>query len=150
LLSIVGGVLGFCFNCTTPLLEVFLKKADVSLVAKEALGFELFRMPETWMSIIGAFVGIGTGVFLYILYADRLGPTWAFLRKSFYVDDIYWNFIAKPLEALSKLIASVLEPKVFQGFISSITQTTQRAAHWLQQVQSGQIRSYVAWMVVGM
>lgn len=146
-LSIVGGFIGFAFS-RTPLLEGFLAEVGVTLAEKEPPG-GMLESPETWMSIFGGLAGLGAAALLYTKYADRLGHPLAILRKSFYIDGLYWKLIGAPLEALSKSVARFFEPKVFDGTIHAAVIGTQRIASMMQKVQSGQIRSYVAWMTVG-
>lgn len=146
ILSIFGGFLGYAFG-RTPVLESFLAKVGVTLAVPE--GNILFS-PETVMSVIGALLGVGTAAYIYTKYVDRLGPPVQVLKKSFYVDEIYWGMLGVPLKAISRFIAGFLEPKVFDGSIRGAVHATQGASYWLQHMQSGQIRSYVAWMAIGM
>lgn len=144
LLSIFGGFLG-AFS-SHPILEDFLHEADVNLAVPDhsLLSF------ETWLSIIGAFVGIGTAAFIYINYGVKIGThTFEFLKKAFYIDELYEGLFVKPIKKLSLFIDNVLEPYVFVGSIKALAQGTQGLAVLLQKIQSGQIRSYVAWMAVG-
>ena len=144
LLSIFGGFLG-SFSAH-PILEDFLHEADVNLAVPEVS----LLSPETWMSIIGAFVGIGAAAFIYLRYGERIGTrTFEFLRHAFYIDELYEDFFVIPLKKLSLFIDNVLEPYLFVGSIKAMAQGTQGIAVWLQKIQSGQIRSYVAWMAVG-
>lgn len=145
LLSIFGGFIG-SFS-THPVLEDFLEKSDVTLAVPDGSIFN----PETLMSILGAILGIGSAAYIYMRYGKEIGTkTWRFLKESFYIDEIYdWVFV-KPLKKFSRFIDSILEPDVFAGSIKSLAHSTQVIASWLQQVQSGQIRSYIAWMAVGM
>ena len=146
-LAITGGLLGFTFG-KTPLLEGFLAEVGVVLSQKEPAGGFLWS-PETWMSIAGAFLGVGSAAVLYTRYVDKLGPTLQVLKNAFYLDEIYWALIVVPIKALAKFINGFLEPKVFDGMINGAIVITQHVAKGLQGVQSGQIRSYVAWMLVG-
>ena len=144
LLSIFGGFIGAFFK--HPLLEDFLEEADVKLAVPD--GFII--TPETWMSIIGAIVGIGSAFLIYKRYGEQLHTrTFAFLRKSFFIDEIYNALFVKPLKWLSLLIDNIFEPEVFVGSIKALAHGTEGVASWLQRMQSGQIRSYVAWMAVG-
>lgn len=146
LLSIVGGFIGFAFGHTAPL-ENFLAKVGVTLA--EAMPENFLLEPDTLLSFTGAILGIGVAALIYTRYAGRLGKTWAVLKNAFYVNEMYnWLFVV-PLEALSSCIAYVIEPKIFDGSVHLAVQGTQDTAHRLQQFQSGQIRSYVAWMVLG-
>lgn len=146
-LSIVGGLLGYTFG-TTPLLEDFLNKLGITSAEHELHGGFVIT-PETWIAVSGAFLGVGAAVWMYKRSAKRLiGPV-TLLKESFYVDAFYQTCIVQPLEAMSRCIASVLEPKAFGGMIRVPVKGVQAAAQGLQHMQSGQIRSYLAWMVLG-
>lgn len=144
LLSIFGGFMGSVSK--HPILEDFLAQADVKLAVPD--GFIITA--ETIMSIIGAFLGIGVAAYLYSQYGKRIGTqTFTFLRKAFYIDEIYEALFVNPLKRLSLFIDNILEPHLFLGSIRNLARGTQTTATWLQRMQSGQIRSYVAWMAMG-
>lgn len=148
ILSIFGGFLGFSLS-QVPLLEKFLGEVGVTLAEEEPPG-ALLHSRETLMSIVGGLLGVFSALIIYAKFSDRIGNTIQVLRKSFYVNEIYDLLIVQPLKALSRFIAYFVEPRVFDGSIEGITQITQGTARGLQLVQSGQIRSYVAWIVLGM
>lgn len=147
-LAAIGGLLGFTLG-KTPILESFLKDVGITMAEREFSG-ELFYSPETWLSIAIAIAGVGSAWLLYTKYSDQLGTNIRLLRKSFYIDEIYDGVIVQPLKSLALLIDQFIEPKVFDHSIKYATQVTQKTAGVLQKIQSGQIRSYVAWMAVGM
>lgn len=143
LLSIFGGFLGFSFS-NSSVLESFLSKSDLAIGGNaNVLTF------VTWLSIIGAFLGVSTAVLLYTRFISWLKPTMKVLKRSFYIDELYDRAIVKPLEAFARFIANVLEPKFFDRTILLLTQSTRSISQKLQKMQSGQIRSYVAWMTLG-
>jgi len=147
LLSIVGGFLGCCDH--TSLLESFLAEVGITLIANDVGGgFLLTR--ETWLSIGGALLGVGSAAALYTSFRERLGLPATALHRAFFIDEIYSAAIVRPLETLAQFIAKTAELRLFQGSIDVMATATQRGAAALQQLQSGQIRSYVAWMVLGM
>lgn len=147
ILSIFGGFLGFSVGKPS-LLEDFLAKVGVTLANNEmSQGFHLST--AAWLSIFGAVMGVAASAAVYTKYADRLPSSAKLIKKSFYVDEIYWNGIVIPLKTLSKSIVDVIEPNVFDGFVTLTAQATQKGAKWFQRFQSGQIRSYIAWMAIG-
>lgn len=147
ILSIVGGLLGFTFR-KGPLLENFLAQVGVTVQEKELhSGFVL--TPETWLAVGGALAALVIAGLIYTRYLDKLGSTIQLLRKSFYIDEIYQMLVVNPLKGFSNVISGFLEPKVFGGSMRVAGQAAQGIAHGLQQMQSGQIRSYVAWMALG-
>ncbi len=147
ILSIVGGFLGFAFG-KPPLLEHFLLADDPTLDLHD-LNRSLQLSPETWLSIAAGLIGLTAGGLMYTRFYKQLGPRIQLLTNAFYLDQVYWFLFAVPLGALSKLVARFLEPIIFDGSIRMVVNTTQRDAVRLQRMQSGQIRSYVAWMLIG-
>lgn len=146
LLAIIGGFLGFSLN-SVPLLESFLDRSDVH-DPEISHGFHL--SPILWVSIIGAFLGVGAGYYLYSKgKTDTLTEPVPIFRRAFYFDELYWGAIAVPLAALARFISHVLEPSFFDGIIRTVSNGTQQIAGELQKIQSGQIRSYIAWMAIG-
>jgi NADH-quinone oxidoreductase subunit L len=146
-LAVIGGFLGYAFG-KTPILESFLGKAGITLGKHDPNGSFIFS-PETLMSVIGALLAIGLSAYLYTRHAERFRRPLNILNQAFYIDDFYSLLIVRPLKAVSRFIAYTFEPEFFDASIRSVVRKTQGTARWLQQVQSGQIRSYAAWMVVG-
>jgi len=144
-LSIFGGFLGSAVQ--HPVLENFLGEVSIKLAAPD----NQLLSGETWLSIIGGLVGIGSAAYLYIVYGDRLKTKSVdLLKNGFYIDAIYDKLIVIPLKMLAQFIDYILEPKLFLGTIKTLGNKTQGAAVWLQSMQSGQLRSYIAWMTLGM
>ncbi len=148
ILAIGGGFLGFAFG-KTALLEGFLAEVGVTLAEEEPPGGLLYS-PETLMSVVGGLLGVLVAAVLYTRFYNRLGNTITLLKNAFFINEIYWRCIVVPLHALARAIASFFEPRVFDGMIRATIHATQKMAVWLQRIQSGQIRSYVAWMTLGM
>lgn len=147
LLAIIGGLLGYSFG-ESPLLENFLKEIGITHIEMELKsGFVLTK--ESWIAITGAVLGVGLTAFIYTRYLKQLGPNIELFKRQFYLNEVYdWLFV-KPLKAISRAIASFFEPKLIEGLVRETIVVTQGAAMTLQQIQNGQIRSYIAWMVLG-
>ncbi|MDP1834718.1 MAG: NADH-quinone oxidoreductase subunit L [Chlamydiales bacterium] len=139
ILSIGGGLLGFA-------LKEFLAESGVTLAVQEH-GFEL-SIPMV-LALVGAIAGVVIGAIVYTRKVERLSPPLPVLKRAFFIDDLYWNGIAVPLRALGNVITRFFEPKVFDGSITVAAESAQDLSQNLQQLQSGQIRSYVAWIVMG-
>jgi len=125
-----------------------LAKVGVKLAVDEPIS-HLFLSPQTWLSIVGAVIGVMLSAYIYTRFADRIKRPILLFKHSFYVDDIYSAVFVRPLEAVSKLIGRFIEPKIFDGMVLGVSHVSQWIARDLQQMQSGQIRSYVAWVVFG-
>ena len=147
LLSFIGGVLGIAFG-QFPELESFLGQIGITLAIREPGNSFLFS-PETWISVFFGSLAVAATAFTYYRYAEKLAKPLAFLRKAFYLDEIYEMLIVNPLRILAKFLKNITEPWIFDGTIKCAVLGTQKAAMGLQKIQSGLIRSYVAWMLIG-
>ncbi len=149
LFSIGGGLLGFCFSCQRPLLEIFLSELTITTIEQD-LSHHLAFSWDMLLAVGGSLVGIGSSFILYTAFADSLKPPLKLIKKAFFIDELYLKVFAMPLKALSSLINTILEPKIIEGSVQTLTFTMQRTAKKLQIIQSGYIRSYVAWMLLGL
>lgn len=141
ILAVVGGVVGL-------FLGGFLAEVGITLSHHEE-GNYLFTL-ETLFAVLLAILGVALGVIVYTRYYDRFGlKTWPLLSKAFYINEIYDRVVVYPLKALVRTIKMYTEPYFFEGSIYGAVHGAGQIAARLQNVQSGQIRSYVAWMIVG-
>ncbi len=141
--SIVGGALGFSATGIPPLLN-FLKEVGITPTEYE-LSTHFAITLELNMAVIGAFLGIGLAYLLYTIYPKQEKPIQLF-KNAFYIDDIYHSYIVQPLKKISYTLSNHVEPNIFSGSLQWITKATSSLAIFMQEMQSGQIRSYVAWM----
>jgi NADH-quinone oxidoreductase subunit L len=141
ILTVFGGFLGFNFGALPPL-QKFLERIGISLPFPEP--FNPFTSYETIISVAGAFLGIGVAALLYTKKPVQL------FKKGFLIDSLYETIFVLPLKHLSRWISHVVEPKAIEGSIHHVGKGVYHAAYGLQRMQSGQIRSYVAWMVFGL
>lgn len=146
-LSITGGFLGYSLD-GIPLLENFLGKVDIELADPSHREISLFA-PQTLEAVIGTLLGIGITAMLYTRFINNLGPTIATLKNAFYIDLIYETVLVRPVTMISMAIANFFEPKFFYGTINIASNQVLAIATQLQKFQSGQIRSYTAWMILG-
>ncbi len=146
-LTVFGGFLGYS-STTLPPLEAFLQMIGLTPLELEfGHGFPISL--DLLIAVLGCTLGVLLTFWVYTRHKDALGNNLAILRRSFYVDEIYWAVVAVPLRWFANLIAYVFEPKVIGGSARLLANGTQDAAIRVQRVQNGQIRSYVAWMALG-
>lgn len=147
LFAVIGGLLGYSFD-QMPLLEGFLREVGITHIEEELhSGFVL--TPETWIAITGALLSVLVTAFIYTRHQQQLGAPIGLFKHQFYVNELYEWLFEKPLKWISRAIVYFFEPKVFEGVIDGVTYAAEGVSHKLQLVQSGQIRSYIAWMVLG-
>lgn len=137
LLSIGGGAFGYT-------LAPFLEAVGVGLPAHETgLSWPIA------LAILGSIAGILGTYFLYKKNSRYLKRSRPLLYSAFYVDTLYEKVFVSPLSSFSRFITGKIEPVVFEGSVQQIGERAGQTAKLLQKMQSGQIRSYVAWIVIG-
>lgn len=146
-LAVVGGFLGFTSE-SGPFLQHYLNELGITPEEKE-FPHDLWSSHATWLSILMAVGSVGFASILFTYFRDALRPPIEFFKKSFYIDEIYNFCFLMPYNALSSVIVNGFEPYVFLQPLFGLASTAQKAAYGLQRMQSGQIRSYAAWMAIG-
>lgn len=147
ILAISGGFLGF-LPIQSPILKEYLMGLGITHVEEEFTK-DFFTSIDTWLSILMAVFGVGTAAIVYSQFKEKLCAPLAILKKGFYIDDVYRMLVVKPYSALAQLITHGTEPYVFNQLVDLSTIAASKTAYGLAQLQSGQIRSYAAWMLIG-
>jgi NADH-quinone oxidoreductase subunit L len=116
--------------------------------------------PEALMgfSIIAAGIGVGVALWWYLKstdipeqLAERYADVYRILTHKYYVDEFYNWLIVHPLRVVSE---KFLWHVVDQGSIDNLMvngagESTSSAGGILRQIQSGNIPSYAAWVLLG-
>ncbi len=102
------------------------------------------------VNIVFALLGI---LLAYAHYAKSsadpaFGKLEIWIRKKFYLDEILYALIVRPLHALSGLIVFIDE-KIIDAFIHKVSSSYQRLAYYSDYVQNGNVRYYALYMSVG-
>ncbi|HSO73935.1 MAG TPA: NADH-quinone oxidoreductase subunit L [Blastocatellia bacterium] len=102
----------------------------------------------TGVSIIIALVGIGVGWFWF-----KRKPLWApprLLEQKYYVDEVYDAAIVQPIKAGSnKVLWHGIDESVIDGVVNGEGYLASKLGSVLGHLQSGLVRSYVAFVVLG-
>ncbi len=72
------------------------------------------------------------------------------LYGKWYVDELYDAVISKPLQATASFFNSVIEKSGIDGVVNGVGKSVHWGGRQLRLLQSGQVGSYVLWMVLGM
>lgn len=147
-LAALGGFLGYAHGAATPFLEGYLAQLGITPEEMEFTD-DLWTSPATWYAIAMAVFGVGFTVWLYKYFRERLAKTTPLFKKGFYFDAIYHTLVIAPYTFIAEKIANGIEPYFFEQIVQGFSFTAEKTGFALQQIQSGQIRSYAAWMVVG-
>lgn len=147
-LAVIGGWIGYAYGSATPFLESYLSELGI-IPAEQEFTDDLWTSPETWYAIAMAVFGVGITVFIYRRFYDLLEKTYPLLKKGFYFDALYHYLFVVPYTFIAEMIAHVSEPYFFEQIIQGFSLGALKTGFALQKFQSGQIRSYAAWMVLG-
>ena len=72
------------------------------------------------------------------------------LANKWYVDEIYEAIIVKPINWLGKIFNDVFERSIIDWIVNGVGKSVQYGSRQLRLLQSGQVGSYVLFMIIGM
>jgi len=97
------------------------------------------------IAILGVFVGLR----LWIARAQRPALESAFLQRSWYLNELYDTVIGRPGARLAQFAAAVVDARVIDGAVNGLAGLTRRSGSAVRKLQSGYVRNYALWIVVG-
>ena len=97
------------------------------------------------VAVIGVFIGLR----LWVTRADRPKLEWAFLRHSWYINELFDAVIGRPGTQLAEFSSTVIEDKVIDGAVNGTATLVRRTGTQLRRVQTGYVRNYALWIVLG-
>ena len=123
-----------------------------------ALPDTIHHIPHTTEYIIGlfnvilGFTGIGLAYKFYAKEAKEATKTSILSTlaiNKFFIDEIYTLLIIKPLLLLSRVIANIIDPKFFDGFIMLNVWAYSKSAILFAKLQNGKVRYYALYILMG-
>jgi NADH-quinone oxidoreductase subunit L len=109
-------------------------------------------------SVLVALIGIGLAVKLYRRGLDapdddpamvRLGPLGRVFGNAYYFDDSVSRLVGGPLKRAGTWLSDTFDVRGVDGAVNGVGALVQRGALGLRRVQSGLVRSYALWIVIG-
>jgi NADH-quinone oxidoreductase subunit L len=97
------------------------------------------------VAVIGVFIGLR----LWVTRAERPKLEWAFLRHSWYINELFDAVIGRPGTRLAEFSSTVVEDKVIDGAVNGTATLVRKTGTQLRRVQTGYVRNYALWIVVG-
>ncbi len=154
-LSVVGGLVGIG-NYFERFLQPVFGSGEVVEVAGEAAsrGTELLLMA---VSVAVAFLG---GWLAYVLYvskpllprkiADALNGFYTTVVHKYYIDEIYAAVFVKPLiDGSTRILWQGVDRNVIDATVNHSADAAGRVSNEVRHMQSGNLRSYAAWIAAG-
>jgi NADH-quinone oxidoreductase subunit L len=104
-----------------------------------------------------AFIGFLIAWYLYIRkpalpgkLAKSFGPVYKLLLSKYYVDELYGAVIIGPLIWISRnVLWKIIDVDLIDGTVNGLAFLSRESGSGLRRMQSGNTRSYAAWVVVG-
>jgi NADH-quinone oxidoreductase subunit L len=148
ILSLVGGWMGI------DRFAAYLRASDGPLPEGGSTGLEIFL---SVLAVAVALLGWFIADYFYRRRPElpkRLAASfpvfYSLLANKFHVDEIYSHFIVRPLLKLSKYFLEwVVEVAILGGLAWLLAGTATLGGAILQRWQSGNLRSYAAWLALG-
>jgi NADH-quinone oxidoreductase subunit L len=108
-------------------------------------------------AIASALIGLFLAWWMYIKRPDQpaklakfLSGPYKLLLGKYFVDEIYAAVIVRPLVWVSRnVLWHVVDETIIDGAVNGVADTTRHAGYSARQTESGNTRSYAAWIVVG-
>ena len=125
----------------------FLKLPDLQVHLSHSL--------EYLLGGLNIFLALGGMLFAYKLFAKETQEVKAdtlfkkVVINKFYIDELYGFIMIKPLFILSILIAKVIDPKIFDGFIKLNVLAYTKSSLLFAKLQNGKVRYYALYTLLG-
>jgi NADH-quinone oxidoreductase subunit L len=115
---------------------------------------------EAWLMYVSVACGLGGILLAYIFYVlspaipDALargfsGP-YRWILNKYYVDEFYDSTVVNPIiDGSSELLWRVADVRIIDGMVNGAGTTAKATGGLLRRAQSGYIRDYAGWVVVG-
>jgi NADH-quinone oxidoreductase subunit L len=96
-----------------------------------------------------AVVGVLIGLRVWVARADHPKLESEFLTRSWYLNELYDTAIGRPGATLAEFSSTVVDAKVIDGAVNGVATLVRRSGTTLRRVQTGYVRNYALWIVVG-
>ncbi len=109
------------------------------------------------LTVLLAATSMGVAYAIYILnpeLANNLAQTfrrpYQVLVRKYYVDELYFAAVVRPLHWLSERVFwQAVDVRIVDGAVNATASRARGLGRWARRLQSGNARSYAAWVVVG-
>jgi NADH-quinone oxidoreductase subunit L len=96
-----------------------------------------------------AIIGVTIGLRLWMARSEYPRLEGAFLRHSWYINELYDTVIGRPSERLAAFSATVIDTKVIDGGVNGVATLVRLSGSLVRRTQTGYVRNYVLGIVLG-
>jgi NADH-quinone oxidoreductase subunit L len=160
LLSVVGGWFTYQGSLGSGAFEAFLQPVFAPGSAPATAATAHAAEGETTV-LIASLTAAGLGLLIAYLFflrfpgwakgtAERLGLAYRLLANKYYVDEIYDTLFVRPLRWTSeRILWRAIDVGVIDRLVNGTGQGAGMLGSWVRKIQSGNIRSYALWVILG-
>jgi NADH-quinone oxidoreductase subunit L len=153
-LSIVGGWVGIGNRFEKFLAPVFGSPLAAQNIAESGGHMELYL---TLISVAVALLGFYLAYLLYHKHqdlpqkiADALGGLYQAVVHKYYIDELYAALFVKPLiDGSTRILWQDVDRKTIDAAVNDASDGARKVSDEVRHMQSGNIRSYAAWIAAG-
>jgi NADH-quinone oxidoreductase subunit L len=123
----------------------------------------MIPLPEAGHDSTLVFIALGAGLagiaLSYVFYvlspslpesiASGLGAIYRLVLNKFYVDEIYDMTVVRPVLSSSKSVFWAMDKSIVDGAVNGVATQARAVGRVLRSWQSGSIRTYASWVVIG-
>jgi NADH-quinone oxidoreductase subunit L len=110
-----------------------------------------------YVSVLAGIVGIGLAYYMYVVALDlperitkAVGGLYTLVYNKYFVDEVYDTTVVHPLvEGSRSVLWRGVDQGVIDGIVNGVGYESKAVGGVLRLMQSGNIRSYATWVVLG-
>jgi NADH-quinone oxidoreductase subunit L len=113
-------------------------------------------LPLAALSLLVAVAGIGVAYLLYLKWRDlpellaaRFQHVYQILYHKYYVDELYQDWIVRPLERLAFFLWRECDVAVVDGAVNGVARMMEVGSRGLRRIQTGMVFNYVVSILAG-
>jgi NADH-quinone oxidoreductase subunit L len=152
-LSVVGGLVNTPFRTA---LEHFLEPVYEGLSVQHPPEGLLTFVVLAGVSVMAGLAGIAAAYLAYNReeeawreFEHGLGPVWELWQGGYRVDDLYGAAIVAPGKKAAEVAAFSVDAGVIDGAVNGVGRLTRALGATVRGLQTGQVRNYAAFVVIG-
>ncbi len=96
-----------------------------------------------------ALLGVAVGLRLWTARSERPSLEGPFLRRAWYVNELYDALIGRPSERLATFCAEVVDARVIDGAVDGTAEVVRGTGAAVRRTQTGYVRNYVLGVALG-
>lgn len=158
-LAVLAAVAGFVgipelFSPNAHALQHYLDPVFAASAARVEVAHEINHSTEWMLLVVSQALILAAIIFAWTRFSKKPETAEAtgfgkVLADKWYVDELYDSIITKPLNVLANVFNRFVEKSGIDGLVNGVGKSVQWGGRQLRLLQSGQVGTYILWMVLG-